>query len=118
MEAEPQHSDALPLLEAAARDGIDRVAFEGASLNTGGFNLNGMSVYAWTAGLDVLPQWEEHNLGSNGVFMFRALVSDVRSEPCLELAKGYGLYLSRGGGPGEGRPFYCPPRSDWQSTRN
>lgn len=115
VEAEPKHSDVLPMLEAAADDGIDRIAFDGPSLNTGGFNLNGMSVYAFTAGLDILPQWEQQNLGPNGLYMFRALPKDLHAAGCLE-HEGYGIYMSRGGGPGEGRPLYCPPRAQWASA--
>jgi hypothetical protein len=108
VEAEPIHGETLPLLEAARADGIDRIAFEGVSLNTGGMNLNSMSVLAWSAGLDVIPEWEEYNLGPNGVYLFRGYITDVKRAPCVRVREGYGLYFSRGGGPGEGRPFYCP----------
>ncbi len=109
VEAEPVEGEMPGLLEAAASDGIERVAFHGESLNSGGYNLNGLAALAWSEDLDVLPQWEAQNLGPNGLFGFRAVVADVKRRPCFPTEQGYGIYFTRGGPPGPGIRLYCPP---------
>ena len=55
--SQPDRRGAKPifdLLERAHEAGAKQVVFEAASLNTGGYNLNGVSVVARSAGLDVI----------------------------------------------------------------
>jgi hypothetical protein len=108
VENEPQKDPTRDLIARAADDGIDTIMFQGESLNTGGFNLNGLAAIAYEEDLRVLPTFRVPELGEDGLYAFRVPRSQVDEPPCMGLRGDYGLYFARGGAPGAA-PLYCPP---------
>lgn len=108
VERQPLGSPGFRELIARARErGAENVIFEGASLNTGGTNLNGLAALAFTEGLYVLPESMASAMGPRDIFMIRRTLGTVDGPPCFRLIPPEAVYVYRGGPPGPTN-FYCP----------
>lgn len=97
------------LLERAKEDGARQVVFQPESLNSGGYNLFGLTIFARTAGLEV-PGFDWRALQPNDVYVFRAHPTQAGRPPCLRSWDDTGIYMHKGP-PSPGNPIYCPPLS-------
>lgn len=95
------------LLARAREQGAQHAVFEGASLNTGGTNLNGLAVLAYAEGLRVLPEFEAPSMGPRDVFLWRKPVGTVEGRPCIGLPRNEAIYVYRGAAPNPDNG-YCP----------
>jgi hypothetical protein len=87
--------------------GFERVVFQPESLNSGGYNLNGLGVLAYSAGLKYAG-YRAEDVEPNGIYVFRAAPEQVRGYgPCLVSFDKSGIYFMDGPPP-QGKLF-CPP---------
>ena len=102
----------LKLLERAHADGARKVVFDPASLNSGGYNLNGLVVLARGAGLNVLGFTQAEVDKKDEIFVWRQLATQVDSPACLmspAVADGTAFFMRWG--PERPRPdIRCPRR--------
>lgn len=116
IESEPNPHAAEPvlrLLERARADGAHGVVFESDSMNNGGYNLNGLVVFARAAGLGVLGFDRKQAHKHSDITIFRRLATQrglKGAKPCLmstQIADGTALFVQWG----PERPntdFHCP----------
>jgi dolichyl-phosphate-mannose-protein mannosyltransferase len=98
------------LLERAHAAGARRVVFDAASLNTGGFNLFGLAVFARGAGLKVLGFSGPQVVKPTDIFVWRQLATQVHSEPCVfnhQVRDGTAFFV-RWGSADPPAPTRCP----------
>ncbi len=100
----------LELLERARADGARRVMFQPESLNNGGYNLNGLGVFARDAGLAYLPPDPKLLERDSDIFVFRLTPTKQYPHPCIKsptIADGTWLYIQWG--PTRPKPdIHCP----------
>jgi hypothetical protein len=116
VENHPRPESWLPELLEGARDaGAEQVIFHPESLNTGHYNLNGLTVLGREAGLSVRPAalWQE--LSEDDIYVTRLALDSTERRPCIIQDGEYGIYVFRGGPIAEGKPSWCPP--GWQQRR-
>jgi hypothetical protein len=110
-EGQPDSDGVAPhfigLLSRAREDGAKQVVFQPESMNSGGYNLFGLTIFARSAGLHV-PGFVWNALGPEDIYVFRVHPSQVGQPPCLESWDGTGIYMQKGH-PTPGNPIYCPP---------
>ena len=86
--------------------GFERVVLQPESLNTGGYNLNGLGVLAYAAGLEYAG-YKTEDVEPNGIYVFRAAPEQVRGfGPCLVSFDNTGIYFMDG--PPPGGKLFCP----------
>jgi len=95
------------LLARARQQGAQNAVFEGASLNTGGTNLNGLAALAFAEGLRVLPEFQTTSMGPRDVFLWRRTIGAALGPPCIDLGGNEAVYVYRGGTPNPTNG-YCP----------
>lgn len=102
IESQPDPAGGQPiadLLERAHDDGARRVVFEPESLNNGGYSLNGLSVLARGAGLEVPGYTSDLVQEETDIFVFRRGVEEMETEPCLlspAIGDGTAFYVQWG----------------------
>ena len=114
VENQPRRESWMPELLEAARDaGAEQVMFQPESLNTGGYNLNGLTVLGRAADLSVRPPYLVQELNEHDIYLARLAVDSTKERPCIVIGGAYrgeyGIYVFRGGPIAEGRPSWCPP---------
>lgn len=97
----------VDLLKRARGDGARQVVFQPESMNNGGYNLFGLTIFARMADLQV-PGFQAEMLGPEDVFVFRLHPDQVGQPPCLLSWDGTGIYMYKGQ-PSADKPTYCPP---------
>ena len=102
------------LLEDAHAAGARKVIFQPETLNTGGFNLNGLTVFARMADLSTPPSWLVEELGPADIYLTREPLSPDRFACVAVNYETHGVFVYRGGPPGSGEPW-CPP--GWEHVR-
>jgi hypothetical protein len=111
IEGQPYEDPVAPgfieLLKRAKADGAEQVVFQPESMNSGGFNLFGLAIFARTAGLHV-PGFDFQALGPEDIYVFRVGRDEVGTPACLESWDTTGIYMQKGP-PAPGKPYYCPP---------
>jgi dolichyl-phosphate-mannose-protein mannosyltransferase len=87
--------------------GFERIVFQPESLNSGGYNLNGLGVLAYAAGLKYAG-YRPEDIEPNGIYVFRATQQQVRGYgPCLVSFDKTGIYFMDG--PPPNGKLFCPP---------
>lgn len=98
----------VELLRRAREDGARQVVFQPESMNSGGFNLDALAIFARLAGLQ-MPGSNHELLAPNDIYVFRIARSQAPTPPCLEShLDDTGIFMVKGP-PTLGKPYYCPP---------
>jgi len=110
IEGRPQTGGVGPrfvdLLRRAREDGARQVVFQPESLNTSGYNLDALTLFARYAGLEV-PGFDWRALGPNDIYVFRIARTQANRPACLNSFDETGIYMVKGQ-PAAGKPIYCP----------
>lgn len=111
IEGQPHEDGVTPgfvdLLKRAREDGAKQVVFQPESMNSGGYNLFGLAIFARAAGLQV-PGFDFRALGPEDIYVFRLARDQVDRPACLRSWDTTGIYMFKGP-PAAGQRAYCPP---------
>jgi 4-amino-4-deoxy-L-arabinose transferase-like glycosyltransferase len=95
--------DAAEVLRAARAEGARRMAVDWPATEHADFSLDGMTVNARMAGLDMVPGNDTAALRAGDVLVVRREPGAAGPAPCARARDGAGLHLSRPGG-----RLFCP----------
>jgi hypothetical protein len=98
------------LLRRAHADGARQVSFQAASMNTGGYNINGLEVFARSVGLEGMGNDRNYITNKSQIYMFRTTPSKRFGKPCLKSPIiNDGTYLFIQWGPAKPKlDLHCP----------
>ncbi len=96
------------LLTAARKAGPTQVLFQPETMNGGRYNLNGLVIWARSAGLGIAG-FSSQDMKPNAIFVVRR---PWNRHACIRVPQALppeGIFLYKGALPGTGVPTWCPP---------